>query len=186
MTPTRCGDYGHKNNRGEPCKAWVMKGQKVCSGHGGLSPQALRKAQERLTIAKAHKHLEALGEEAPHRDSIEALQAVGNKMSQLLDLLSGVVSKLTVDQIRYEGEHSGEQIRGELQAYINVAARTESVHGRIIGLDLDKRRLSIEEAKIAVVVAALDKALDQRELNLSTEQKRHALAVVAKELSRNV
>jgi hypothetical protein len=179
-TQPRCGA---KTKAGTPCPNWPMHGGKRCDKHGGNSPRALIKAQERLATQRAQRHLEALGEEAPHRDSIEALQAVGNQASLLLDLLSGVVSQLT--EFRYEGDH-GENIRGELQAYMAAMARAESVHGRIISLDLEKRRLTIDEAKIAVIVAALDKALDQRELNLSTDQKRHALAVVAKELTRNV
>ena len=41
----RCG---RKRVNGEPCQLWPMHGQKVCQLHGGKSPQALKKAEERM------------------------------------------------------------------------------------------------------------------------------------------
>jgi hypothetical protein len=182
MTRTFCLAKTKSSNDGTyECKLRPIAGGTRCIKHGAGTKQAKAKAHERLALGKAQRHLEALGDTAPHRDSYEALQAVGNQASLLLDLLSGVVSQL--HEFRYEGDH-GENIRGELQAYMTAMARAESVHSKIISLGLEERRLTIDEAKIALIVAALDKALDQRQLNLSTEQKKLALAVVVKELNK--
>jgi hypothetical protein len=43
--PKHCG----RKTRGDyPCKNWVLPGQTVCRMHGGSSPQALKKAEERM------------------------------------------------------------------------------------------------------------------------------------------
>jgi len=36
------------NRRGEPCGHFAMHGQRVCHLHGGKSPQALAKAEDRM------------------------------------------------------------------------------------------------------------------------------------------
>jgi hypothetical protein len=36
------------NNRGQPCKYGAMPGQSICRFHGGLAPQNLKTARERL------------------------------------------------------------------------------------------------------------------------------------------
>lgn len=43
--PTRCG---RKTRSGGSCTQWAMHGQRVCRMHGGESPQALKKAEERM------------------------------------------------------------------------------------------------------------------------------------------
>lgn len=37
-----------KNTRGEPCKAYAIRGGVVCQAHGGAAPQVRAKADERL------------------------------------------------------------------------------------------------------------------------------------------
>lgn len=43
--PVKCG---RKTRGGYPCKLWPLPGQRVCRMHGGKSPQALAKAEERM------------------------------------------------------------------------------------------------------------------------------------------
>ncbi len=44
----RCGG---KRTNGEPCKKWANYGGVKCRLHGGNTPQAKRKAQERIELA---------------------------------------------------------------------------------------------------------------------------------------
>lgn len=46
LEPQRCGRKSKRS--GEPCRNWAMHGQSVCAIHGGKSPQALAKAEERM------------------------------------------------------------------------------------------------------------------------------------------
>jgi hypothetical protein len=45
---------------GSPCGRWAIRGGYVCPKHGGASPQARRKARERLIEATAWKMLAAI------------------------------------------------------------------------------------------------------------------------------
>lgn len=50
---------------GAPCKRWAIRGGYVCPKHGGASPQARRKARERLIEATAYRILAAWEESGP-------------------------------------------------------------------------------------------------------------------------
>lgn len=49
-----------RRSDGWPCRRWAIRGGYVCPKHGGASPQAKRKARERLLEAGAYKVLAAL------------------------------------------------------------------------------------------------------------------------------
>lgn len=49
---------GHRRD-GSPCGRWAIRGGYVCPKHGGASPQARRKALERLTEIAAYRTLDA-------------------------------------------------------------------------------------------------------------------------------
>lgn len=103
-------------------------------------------------------------------------------MLGLVEVLRAMVGDL--ETIRYRGGpgSGGEQIRGELQAYLSALGRAESVLSKIIALDLDSRRLRLDEAKATFIVAALAKVLGHRDLELSEDRQRRARALLAQEL----
>jgi hypothetical protein len=160
-----------------------MAGQSVCRMHGGSSPQARKKAAERLAEQAARRTLSDLGAEAPPVvDALDALERLGGEAVRLVDVLRGMVSDL--EEIRYRGgPGSGtEQLRGELGAFLSALGRAESVLGRILALDLDAKRVRIEEAKVAAVVLALDKVLASPDLALDTERQRRGRELLARAL----
>ena len=124
---------GAKTRTGGTCKNRPMNGQRRCHVHGGSSPQALAAAAERLALTRAQRTLESIGETAPCRDPLTALEDLAGQALALVDVLRGAVSRL--EQIRYQDAHAGEQLRGELTAYLSALARAESILGKIITLD---------------------------------------------------
>jgi len=155
----------------------------VCRMHGGSSPQARKKAAERIAEQAARRTLSDLGAEAPPVvDALDALERLAGEAMRLVDVLRGMVSDL--EEIRYRGgPGSGtEQLRGELGAFLSALGRAESVLGRILALDLDAKRVRIEEAKVAAVVLALDKVLGSPDLGLDTERQRRGRELLARAL----
>lgn len=172
---------GAKTRSGAPCRKPPIRGGARCRMHGGASPQAMAAAAQRATEQRARRALEALGETTPVTDPFAALEDLAGQAVALVDLLRVEASRL--EQIRYSAAGMGtEQIRGELQAYLAAMARAESILGRIVSLDLDARRLRLDEAKAAVVIAALAKVLAHRDLALDEERQRRARALLAAEL----
>jgi hypothetical protein len=159
-----------------------MAGARRCDIHGGKAPQVLRKAAERRALARAQKTLADLGNTDPVKDPIAALENLAGEALALVDILRGAVSEL--ESIRYDGGRgAGEQIRGELAAYMTAMGRAESILAKIVGLNLDERRLKIQEAQAVIVLEALRKTLQDRTLNLDTAQQQRARALLARELT---
>lgn len=50
IDPLSSGKCKAHNQRGEPCGARALRGQRVCHYHGGKSPQALASADERMRL----------------------------------------------------------------------------------------------------------------------------------------
>lgn len=48
--------------KGERCKAWALKGQKVCRVHGGKAPQALAAGKRRVAEARALELVQMYGQ----------------------------------------------------------------------------------------------------------------------------
>ena len=182
MTPRRC--TGHSTRTGRSCKNYPMHGQAVCHGHGGESPQAKRKANERLAEERARKMLAKLGRPDPVTDPIGELQQVAGEATAWSQLLREKVLALEGD-FRYEHDSTGEQIRGEVQIYTAALKQTGEILARIIALDLEANRLRLEEAKVLILVQALDKVLGSRELGLTSSQRTFAHTQLVKRLEKH-
>ena len=173
----RCGA---KTRTGGSCGQLPIVGGTRCHWHGGSSPQAKAKAAERIVEQRARRVLAELGTVEPVTDAIGELERIAGQAVVLCDLLRGVVAEL--EEIRYRGGlgKGVEQVRGELTAYMAALARAESVLAKIVSLDLDARRVRIDELRAAFVVAAFADVLTH--LGLDDEQQRVARALLARKL----
>jgi hypothetical protein len=145
------------HGKGKP--HYAMRNQTVCGIHGGKSPQNLRAAERRRSQEKLVKQvtrfLEKNGFDAV-TNPLEELQQVAGETVAIKDYLRGFVQK--IEDIRYQGG-SGEQIRGELQAYQAALRDTVNVLSIMARLDIDSRLVRVEEAKAALLIAAVNGAL---------------------------
>ena len=99
-----------KNRSGSPCGHWAMHGQRVCYLHGGRSPQAVRKAAERLRelVDPAISQLAAL---IDHADS----DAV--RLSAVKDVLDRAGYRPTI------------QVQGEQEITIRILREDQPIIG---------------------------------------------------------
>lgn len=88
---------GARKKNGEPCGAHPARGATRCRRHGGGSPQAKRKATERVVEQKAAAQLRNLGydEDAPNIDPTEALLRLVSDKAREVAWLRHMVDQIT-------------------------------------------------------------------------------------------
>lgn len=178
---TEAKKCGARTRAGGECRRYALKGTNRCEFHGGKSPQAQRKAQERLAEQAARRVLADLGEPVePVVDAVGALESLAGECVALTSILRQKVAAL--ETIRYSSSQSFEQLRGEVSAYIAMLGRTESVLSKIVSLNLDARRVQLDEARVLLVVAALDAVLSHRDLALDPARQRRGRELLARRL----
>jgi hypothetical protein len=148
--------------------------------HGGKSPQALAAAQRRLAEQRARATLADLDHIEPVTDPFAALEDLAGQAVALVGVLRSKVAEL--QSVRYESGQGLEQLRGELQAYLSALQRAESVLSKIVSLDLESRRVRIQEAQASLVASALARVLGSAQLQLDPERQRLARQMLAREL----
>jgi hypothetical protein len=122
-----------------------------------LSPEV--KAQNKAArqgdrmVRRAGFALERLNQPSRIGDPIDRLEELAADALALTEALKEQVAVLR--SIRYESDRGGEQIRGELTAYLSAMNTAEKVLASIVRLDLDSRRLRVAEAQAALFVIAI-------------------------------
>jgi hypothetical protein len=141
---------------GEPCRAFAMAGQRVCSAHGGLAPQSRRKAEQRLALERAEGLLSKYGVDEPITDPLGALLDVAGRFNRLAKALEEKVNALK--EVRYSAK-AGEQLRAEIGAYTTVLDRLRATLTDIGRLDIEARMVRIQEAKLVLLTTAFEAAV---------------------------
>ncbi|MBY8341824.1 hypothetical protein JYK17_17480 [Streptomyces sp. KC 17012] len=164
-TPTpkrRCTAHkkGKDGKQGERCKAWALKGQKVCRVHGGKAPQNLAAGERRV----AEEQLEAETRRAlavldvpPVDNPLTALSELAGQVIAWKDALADRVNEL--HHIRYTDDKRAEQLRSEVALYERAMDRCVNVLGTIGRLRIDDRLAAISEQQATVVIGAIEAAL---------------------------
>lgn len=149
--------------------------------HGGGSRKVKAAAAARVAEAKAQRELGRLaavqGPAEPVADPLTALARLAGEVLRWKDLLAEHVAELQA--LRYGGE-GGEQIRGELVLFERALDRCSTVLATIAKLDIDERLARIEEAKAALVLRAIEAALDAA--GVAGEARVEAKRVAARQL----
>ena len=155
---------------GVPCKICVrknfikprpaMRGQEICQIHGGMARQNKRKAQVRLAEERARRAFEKMGvTPEPVGNALEALQLLAGETLAWKAICARVVSKIEKADWRYESQQSLEQLRGEVVLFQNAMAQASTILLGLARAQIDERLARIDEAKAAIIVAALRDAL---------------------------
>lgn len=173
----RCGAR-LKSTDDHTCRRILKPGEKRCKLHGGASPQAKRKAAERVLEEQVKHAIEGMDIQ-PVKNPLEALSQLAGEILAWKDLMAAHVAKLK-DTLRYEGEHA-EQIRGEVTLYEKAMDRSVAVLAQIARLKIDERLAAISEAQVQTMSRILEGTLDK--LGMSYDQKRVAFAEMSR-LSR--
>jgi hypothetical protein len=142
---------------GERCKRRVSPGATVCAIHGGKAPQVIAKAQERLVEAESRVLLERLGAPDSLGNPVDELLAIGAEARSWLTVLRERVSELnsltSTDKLAVERE------RAVVTLYERALDRTGRLLAELVKLNLDARRVAIDEMQTEMIFRALTAAL---------------------------
>lgn len=163
---------------GKRCERIAIPHHHVCRYHGGNAPQVRAKAVQNFARATAVAMVRREGY-ALDVDPLDALQELLGESVSLKDRLGRVVGRLEDDSLRYDGR-AGEQLRGELQAYMAIMRDVAKFSETIVKLGISERRQRLAEAQAMMVVAAVKAILTR--LELTGEQQMIAARVVPEEL----
>jgi hypothetical protein len=144
-------------------------GEGRCKLHGGCSPGIAKAARERLIERGARMELARL-DVAPVEDALTELSKLAGQILAWRDAFAEKVNELT--SVRYESEHSGEQLASEIAVFERAMDRCINVLTAIARLKIDERLVKIEQRKVDLVADALTRTLG--ELGLDGNQQQQA------------
>ena len=188
---SKCGEVhtgckAHTKATGLPCAhTRIHPGASVCFRHGGNSPQAIKAAQERenrrivteLYEADPQAAIAAYGAEAIV-DPLDMLSRLAASAAHTMDAMGRRVNAL--EEIRYENDKGGEQIRGEVKLYLSAMAQTGKFLDMLIKSGFEERRIKLDEQTAQMFVTAMQRVLAR--LELTPEQTVLVGTVVPEEL----
>lgn len=152
----RC--HAKSKSTGQQCRHSAIEGGSVCRTHGGRAPQVRAKAAERLVEAEVRAALAQL-DVNPVDDPLTELSRLAGQVVAFKDKMAELVNQLE-DRIRYEDVKGAEQLRSEVAVWERALDRCNTVLGTMARLKIDERLAAISEKQAAIVIAAIDAALD--------------------------
>lgn len=167
---------------GKPCKRRAAPGGTVCEVHGGAAPQVASKADQRAALAQAERIAARVGVILDPEDPYEGAAAAMRQARQLAYRLGAAVDAIGDEDLRYEHEKGGEQVRAELTAYQRAIADQGQLAIALIRAGLDERLVDLAQARAEIITAVLLAVLDA--LGLDEAQRETALAAADAELER--
>lgn len=152
---------------GKECHNWAMAGQLVCKNHGGNTPQAKAKAQERIVMSLAQDAVKRLNIE-PVGDPLTALSLVAGELTALKDFLRDKVEQMG-DEI--ESTDSTAELRGAFTAYQTALRDVVATLATIARLKIDDRLVVVEQQKADMIAAAIVATLAELKLDWDMQQR---------------
>lgn len=148
-----------------------------CRKHGGsMASHAVHAATEQFTLDVRERIGRLIV--TPVDDPLTELARLAGEVVAWKDAIAERVSFLT--DIRYDGEKSGEQIRGEVIVFERALDRCNAVLTSMAKLNIDERMARVTEKQAEFVANALATAMNH--MGLDVHQQQEARALVAREL----
>lgn len=189
---------GAKKRSGDPCSAPPIKGGTRCRRHGGASPQAQRKAAERVTEAKTRQRMDTavktLGLKTENVDPAEALLEEIAWTHGHVQWLRSQVQALSTEELRW-GTVDRESGIGPLgvidkttekaapnvlySMYLTERQHLAKVSALALSAGIEERRVRMAEEQGQLAAMVVRRVLDR--LKLSAEQLEQVPLVVASE-----
>lgn len=127
--------------------------------HGGGAPQVKAAAATRIVEQAARKSFGKLADHStPVTDPLTALGELAGHAAAWMRFLASRIEDL--EKLRFEDAKGSEQIHGEIQLWERALDRCNTVFGTAARLNIDERLVAITVQQHAMVVRALDAALD--------------------------
>jgi hypothetical protein len=155
-----------------------MLGAKRCRMHGSSTGRARAAASRRVAEQAALRAVEREGVQSLG-DPIEALRQLASEALELKSYFAGRVEAL--EQLRYEG-HAGEQLRAEVGLFERALDRAQKFVADLAKLGLSERAIRVDEARVLLIVAAVQRALEAPELDLDSAKQSKARTLIAQAL----
>jgi hypothetical protein len=163
---------------GAPCKLSPVVGGTVCRFHGGNAGR-LRAKIARVALETDVRRVLAQLDVIPVDDPLTELSRLAGQVVAFKDKCAELVNKLE-DKIRYEDVKGSEQLRSEVVVWERALDRCTLVLGTMARLRIDERLAAISEKQAAIVLAAIDAALDA--INVPRDQRPTARQAAARHL----
>lgn len=176
--PGRAWCKGKSKQTGLPCEKFAIRGGTVCYYHGGRAPQVRAKAAERVVEEEVRQTLASLNVN-PIDDPLTEMSRLAGQVVAFKDAIAVMVNNLE-DRIRYEDVKGSEQLRSEVAVWERALDRCNTVLSSMARLKIDERLAAISEKQAAIVIAAIDAALDA--VDVPREQRPAARKAAARHL----
>lgn len=158
MEPRQCSARSKRS--GERCRRAPMVGQSVCAMHGGKSPGAVEKAQERQAEAAAQQALAELvplvSTSAPVKDPVDLLARVAGMLEGATDQVARRVNAL--DGKVGTGEDLG-RLRAEVILLEKLLGHLRAVARDLAALGIAERQVELAAGQAEIAVGAWRAAL---------------------------
>lgn len=161
------------NRQGNPCAKFAMRGSEVCSLHGGKSPQALAAAKRRLSVVRAERELDRLGQPVVI-DPTAGLLSMVHEAAGNVAVLRLIVQKLpsVID------ENGREHPIAEL--YRVWCDRLADYCARALRAGVEERQVEIEASMAVLLGQLIRDLLTAPELALDVEHQTIGLEVAGR------
>lgn len=171
---------GHKKNPVRPCLRYPLSGLKVCTMHGGATPNAKKHAAMVTEERRARSMLERLEQPEPIEHPVYELLKLAAETIEWQRIL-----RERLDEIQTMGEydqHGVERERAIVLLYERALVQTGKLLVDMAKLDLQSKALALQQGTAAKVMDGVVTALHRVGLGEHEPAIRAALADVFREM----